>query len=138
MLPGSNLTVPGAALAEMEHAASGHPSDRRPRPSRPVGQWWAAWSASVLLSWLAVLRGLSGSTQALADSVLLHGLVDVATVVAAVATVRVVEHLTELLAPELRPRGRDEVVAIRPADPGAAQPGTPPIRERLRTLVGSR
>lgn len=134
VLPGPNLTVPGAALAEMEHVASGLPTDRRPRPSLPVGRWWAAWAASVVLGWLAVLRGWSGSTQALADAVLLHGLVDVATVVAALMTIRVVEHLTALLAPELRAAGRDHVLAIRPAEP---EPDTPPVRERLRALVSA-
>ncbi|MHC1561919.1 DUF4328 domain-containing protein [Actinomycetospora sp. C-140] len=112
VLPGPNLTVPGAALTEVEHAASGLPADTRPHPSRPVVRWWLAWDASVVLGVAAVLRGLGPSTQAMADAVLLHALADVAAGVAAWATVRVVTHLTELLAPELRPAGRESVVSV--------------------------
>ncbi|PVZ09608.1 DUF4328 domain-containing protein [Actinomycetospora cinnamomea] len=117
VLPGPNLTVPGAALAEVEHAASGEPASARPRPSTPVWRWWLAWDASVVLGVVAVLRGLGDSTQALADAVLLHALADVAAAVAALATVRVVAHLTELLAPELRPAGREAVMGVSPAAP---------------------
>jgi hypothetical protein len=114
VLPGPNLTVPGAALTEVEHAASDLPPDARPRPTRPVRCWWLAWDASVVLGVAAVLRGLGESTQAMADAVLLHALADVAAAVAAVATIRVVTHLTELVAPELRP-GREAVLAVGPA-----------------------
>jgi len=116
ILPGPNLTVPGAALAEVEHAASGEPASARPRPSTPVRRWWLAWDASVVLGVAAVLRGLGNSTQALADAVLLHAVADVAAAVAALATVRVVAHLTELLAPELRPAGREAVLGVSGPD----------------------
>ncbi|GAA4918971.1 uncharacterized protein DUF4328 [Actinomycetospora succinea] len=112
VLPGPNLTVPGAALTELEHTASALPADARPWPSAPVRRWWVAWDASVVLGVAAVLRGLGESTQALADSVLLHAIADVAAAVAAWATVRVVAHLTELLAPQLRPAGREAVVGV--------------------------
>ncbi|HWN25710.1 MAG TPA: DUF4328 domain-containing protein, partial [Actinomycetospora sp.] len=121
VLPGPNLTVPGAALAEVEHAASGEPATARPRPSTPVRRWWIAWDASVVLGVLAVLRGLGDSTQALADAVLLHAVADVAAAVAALATVVVVAHLTELLAPELRPAGREAVLGV--SGPGSAEDG---------------
>ncbi|GAA4868150.1 DUF4328 domain-containing protein [Actinomycetospora straminea] len=128
VLPGPNLTVPGSALTELEHAASGLPRDERPRPSAPVRRWWVAWDASVVLGVAAVLRGLGASTQALADSVLLHAIADVAAAVAALATVRVVTHLTELLAPELRSAGREAVLGVGPARspgsvPAAAEDG---------------
>jgi Domain of unknown function (DUF4328) len=112
LLPGPNLTIPGAALTEVEHAASGRSADERPRPSRPVRQWWLAWAASVVLGVLAVLRGLGDSTQALADSVLLHAVADIAAAVVALVTIRVVTDLTELLAPDLRPAGREAVLAV--------------------------
>jgi hypothetical protein len=121
VLPGPNLTVPGAALAEVEHAASGEPATARPRPSAPVWRWWLAWDVSVVLGVAAVLRGLGGSTQALADAVLLHALADVAAAGAAIATVHVVAHLTELLAPELRPAGREAVVGVSPAPPASGR-----------------
>jgi hypothetical protein len=124
VLPGPNLTVPGAALTELEHTASTLPADTRPWPSPVVRRWWVAWDASVVLGVAAVLRGLGASTQALADSVLLHAIADVAAAVAAWATIRVVTHLTELLAPELRPAGREAVVGVNPsADPGPEGPG---------------
>lgn len=123
VLPGPNLTVPGAALTELEHTASALPPDQRPWPSVPVRRWWVAWDASVVLGVAAVLRGLGESTQALADSVLLHAIADVAAAVAAWATVRVVAHLTELLAPVLRPGGREAVVGVGPAS--APDPGEP-------------
>lgn len=120
VVPGPNLTVPGSALAEVEHAASGLPSEQRPRPSRPVARWWAAWAVSVVLGVVAVLRGLGASTQALADAVVLHGLADIAAAVAAVLTVGMVAHLTDLLAPELRAHGRDTVVRVAPPAVAAA------------------
>ena len=112
IVPGPNLTIPGAALTEVEHAASGRPAGTTPRPSRPVARWWIAWAVSVVLGVLAVMRGLGSSTQAMADAVALHALADVAAAVAAVATVRVVAHLTELLAPQLRPAGREALVGF--------------------------
>ncbi|NMO90125.1 DUF4328 domain-containing protein [Actinomycetospora sp. TBRC 11914] len=113
VLPPFTLTVPGATLAEIEHAASGLDPARRPTPSRPVLTWWASWAVGVVLGLVTVVHGFWSSTQALADGVVLHALVDVVAVVTAWATIRVVAHLTELLAPVLRPTGRTWVV--RPA-----------------------
>jgi hypothetical protein len=113
VLPPFTLTVPGATLTEIEHAAAGRDPAARPVPSRPVLTWWATWAVGVVLGVLTVVHGFWTSTQALANGVVLHAFVDVAAVVTAWATVRVVAHLTELLAPELRPTGRTWVV--RPA-----------------------
>jgi hypothetical protein len=113
VLPPFTLTVPGATLTEIEHAAAGWDPSTRPVPSRPVLVWWATWAVGVVLGVLTVVHGFWTSTQALADGVVLHALVDVAAVVTAWATIRVVAHLTELLAPVLRPAGRAWV--IRPA-----------------------
>ena len=129
VLPGPNLTVPGSALTEVEHAASGAAASTTPRPSASVARWWAAWAVSVVLGVCAVLRGLAGSTQALADSVVLHGLADLAAAVTAVLTVGMVVHLTDLLAPTLRERGR-----------GERRPGSTPRRpgpNRSRSEVGT-
>jgi hypothetical protein len=73
-----------------------------------------------VLGVLAVLRGLGDSTQALADAVVLHAVADVAAALAALATVVVVAHLTELLAPELRPAGREAVLGVSGATPPAS------------------
>jgi hypothetical protein len=110
VLPPFTLTVPGSTLAEIEHAAAGADPATRPTPSRPVLAWWASWATGVVLGLVTVAHGFATSTQALADGVLLHALVDVVAIVTAVATVRVVAHLTELLAPVLRPAGRAWVV----------------------------
>ncbi|MFC5141853.1 DUF4328 domain-containing protein [Actinomycetospora rhizophila] len=127
VLPGPNLTVPGAALTELEHTASALPADARPWPSVPVRRWWVAWDASVVLGLAAVLRGLGASTQALADAVLLHAIADVAAAVAAWTTIRVVAHLTELLAPQLRPGGREAVVGVAPP----AEAGSAAVEDRV-------
>lgn len=111
VLPPFTLTVPGSTLAEIEHAASGLDPDDRPVPSRPVRTWWVAWAAGVLLGLATVVQGNASSTQALADGVVLHFWVDVVAVMTCWLTIRVVEHLTELLAPVLRASGRSYVVA---------------------------
>ncbi|WP_018331689.1 DUF4328 domain-containing protein [Actinomycetospora chiangmaiensis] len=111
VLPPLTLTVPGATLAEIEHAAAGFAADRRPTPSRPVLAWWAAWAVGVVLGVVTVVQGFGESTQALADGVVLHFWSDVVAVVVALLTVRVTAHLTELLAPVLRRTGRSYVVA---------------------------
>lgn len=131
VVPGVNLTVPGAALAEVEHAASSLPANTRPRPSRPVWRWWLAWDVSVVLGVAAVLRGLGTSTQAMADAVLLHALADLAAAVAALATVGVVTHLTDLLAPELRPAGREAVLAVGPPEGAGTAGGSGPAEDRV-------
>jgi hypothetical protein len=110
VVPPFTLTVPGATLTEIEHAAAGRDPSTRPVPSRPVLVWWAAWAVGVVLGLVTVAQGFWTSTQALADGVELHALVDVVAVVTAWATVRVVAHLTELLAPVLRPAGRSWLV----------------------------
>ncbi len=110
VLPPFTLTVPGATLAEIEHAAAGSDPATRPTPSRPVLVWWVSWAVGVVLGLVTVVHGFWTSTQALADGVVLHALVDVVAVVTAWTTIRVVAHLTELLAPVLRPSGRTWVV----------------------------
>ena len=120
IVPPLSLVLPGAVLAEIEHAASGLPAEVRPRPSRPVARWWAAWATGVVVGLVAVVHGLGArSTQALADGVVLHGLVDLVAAATAVLTLRVVAHLTELLAPELRGHGRAWVVRVGDLGPGA-------------------
>ncbi|MDL5154726.1 DUF4328 domain-containing protein [Actinomycetospora termitidis] len=111
VLPPFTLTVPGATLAEIEHAASGFAPSARPRPSAPVLAWWASWVVGVVLGLVTVAQGFADSTQALADGVVLHFWCDVAGVLVAWTTIRVVAHLTELLAPVLRESGRSYVVA---------------------------
>ncbi|GAB2740308.1 DUF4328 domain-containing protein [Salinifilum aidingensis] len=130
LVPGWNLIVPGAALAELEHTALIGTGDRsssgRPVPSPLVRVWWACWSASLLLGWTGIAWGFRDGVQAEADGVLLHAWIAAVAAAVAVLSSRVVLHLRRLLAPldptELR---RDRVVAVRGAE-------LPPRRARPR------
>ena len=103
LVPGLNLVVPGSVLAELEHTALAGEGARepgaRPKPSRLVLGWWVAWAATLVLGWLGFAWSFLDSVQAQADGVLLHFWNNVAVVVAAVLTVRVVKYLTLLLTP---------------------------------------
>ncbi len=99
LVPGLNLAVPGAVLAEIEHAALDLPSDRRPRPSIELRIWWVLWGAGVVLAAVTALWSLRSGTQALADGVVLHAWVDALAVATALLTRRVVGRLTGLLEP---------------------------------------
>lgn len=117
LIPGVNLLLPGAILAEIEHAAMGNDPNLRPRPSRLLVAWWIAWAAGLLLGVLAMLWGLRSGVQAQADSVLLHIAVDVTAALVALLTVRVVHRLTALLGPLPADRVRRMVVVrVGPAD----------------------
>ncbi|MGH3833448.1 MAG: DUF4328 domain-containing protein [Pseudonocardiaceae bacterium] len=99
LVPGLNLVVPGAALAEVEHAALGQDPKRRPHPSRLVIGWWASWAADLVLSGTAILWNLRGGVQARADGVLLHVATDLMAGVVAITTIVVIRRLTRLLSP---------------------------------------
>ncbi|MGH3932912.1 MAG: DUF4328 domain-containing protein [Pseudonocardiaceae bacterium] len=112
LVPGVNLLLPGAVLAELEHAALGCPPDRRPRPSPLVIFWWAAWATGLVLAAVTMLWGLRDGVQARADGVLLHLATDVVAGVVAITTIVVVRRLTRLLSP-VTLRGVRRMVAIR-------------------------
>jgi hypothetical protein len=99
IVPGVNLVVPGAVLAELEHAVARRPADERPRPSRLVRWWWGFWAASGLMFVITVLWSFRDSTQALADGVLLHAFGDLLLAAVAVTTALVVRRITTLLLP---------------------------------------
>lgn len=131
LVPGANLVLPGSALAEVEHAvligAGTRGSGERPRPSRLVLAWWAAWAVSLVLGWIAFLWGFRSGVQALADGVVLHFWTDVAVVAVAVLTLRVVHYLSSLIVP-LDPAGlaRWRVLDVRgaPTPQRAERPST--------------
>lgn len=105
LVPGPNLAVPGAVLAEIEHTALGLPPGQRPRPSRELLVWWASWGACVVLAVVTAAWSLRSGTQALADGVVLHAWLDLLAAGTAVVTLRVVRRLTGLLEPSPgRPR----------------------------------
>ncbi|MCP2260531.1 protein of unknown function (DUF4328) [Streptoalloteichus tenebrarius] len=129
LTPGLNLVQAGQLLGELEHTALRLPPDRRPRPSRLVVRWWAAWAANGVLAGLTLLWGLRSSLQAQADTVLLHALTDAAAVVVAVFTIHVVRMLTGLLAPA-DPAGirRQRVVRVVDAEEPLLRPPHPSSR----------
>ncbi|MGH3754313.1 MAG: DUF4328 domain-containing protein [Pseudonocardiaceae bacterium] len=99
LVPGVNLVVPGAVLAELEHTALGRDPGARPRPSRLVVGWWALWATGVVLAGTTLLWNLSDGVQARADGVLLHVATDLVAGAVAVTTIVVVRRLTRLLSP---------------------------------------
>ncbi len=99
LVPGANLLVPGAVLAELEHAALGRDPGARPRPSRLVIGWWAIWAAGLVLTGVTMLWNLRDGVQARADGVLLHAATDLVAGVVAITTIVVVHRLNRLLSP---------------------------------------
>jgi Domain of unknown function (DUF4328) len=118
VVPGMNLVVPGAVLAELEHTALHQDPDRRPHPSPLVIGWWVIWAVGVLLSGTAILWNLRDGVQARADGVLLHVATDLVAAMVAIATIVVVRRLTRLLSPaQLASAHRMVVVRV----PGSAR-----------------
>lgn len=111
VVPGLNLAVPGSVLAEIEHTASGRPSDVRPRPSRLLLVWWLLWAAGVVLGVVVLLWSLRTGVQALADGVVLHAVLDLLAAATAAVTAVLVVRLTALLGPARRIR-RELVVRV--------------------------
>jgi len=130
LVPGLNLFVPGSTLAEIEHAVLGRPPRRRPNPSRLVRAWWASWAAGEVMAGVALLWSLRDSTQALADGVVLHAVVDVLAAITAALTAVVVRSFTELMGDGVRAgRRHRRMIVVRvepPAEERAAEPAVEP------------
>jgi Domain of unknown function (DUF4328) len=125
LVPVLNLFVAGSALAELEHIALSAPATARPKPSRLVWCWWAAWALGELLAIGTLLLGLRSGLQARADDVLWHAATDLVAVVVVVLTVLVLRMITGLLAPNgsrTAPLGR--LIEVR----DAPQPQLRPVR----------
>jgi hypothetical protein len=99
LVPGLNLAMAGSILAELEHAATRQPANRRPKPSRLVLGWWAAWIGNGVLLALTVLWRLRSGVQAQVDAVFLAALTDLSAVALALLTAEVIRRFTQLLAP---------------------------------------
>ncbi|TCP57155.1 uncharacterized protein DUF4328 [Tamaricihabitans halophyticus] len=99
LVPGVNLVLAGPIIAEIEHAALRRPATQRPRPSRMVYYWWAAWAASGLLAGITLLWRQRDGVQAMADGVWLTALTYLAAAALAVFTLVVIRRFTELLTP---------------------------------------
>jgi hypothetical protein len=105
LVPGVNALLPGAMLAELEHAALGRDPAHRPRPSRLIAGWWAIWATGVVLATVTLLWNLRAGVQARADGVLLHLVTDLVAGAVAITTIVVVRRVTRLLSPA-NPRTR--------------------------------
>lgn len=114
LIPGLNLVVPGAVLAELEHAALGQDPSRRPRPSRLIIGWWVVWAIGLVLAGITLLWNLRAGVQARADGVLLHVATDLVAGIVAVTTIVVVKRLTRLLSPAQFANARRLVVVRVP------------------------
>lgn len=127
LVPGPNLVLAGPILAELEHAALRRPVDDRPRPSRLVLGWWAAWVVNGALLVLTVVWRTRQGVQADADGVVLSALTDLSAAALAVLTVLVIRRVTRLVAPVEAELVRPvRVVAVRdaPDPPRRARPTT--------------
>jgi hypothetical protein len=102
LIPGINLTIAGSVVSEIEHAALRRDPATRPDPSKLVTVWWALWASNVVVGIISVLWLLRTGTQARADGVVQHILVDLLAAAAALVTSRVVTNLTALIAPPRR------------------------------------
>ncbi len=119
LTPGLNLVVPGAVLAELEHAALGRDPNRRPSPSRLIVGWWLCWATGLVLVGATLLWNLRDGVQARADGVLLHMATDLVAGIVAVTTIVVVQRLTLLLSP-VKLAGARRMVVVRV--PGGSGP----------------
>ncbi|MGH3823670.1 MAG: DUF4328 domain-containing protein [Pseudonocardiaceae bacterium] len=118
LMPGLNLVMPGAVLAELEHAALGQDPNRRPSPSRLVIGWWVVWATGLVLAGITLLWNLRDGVQARADGVLLHVATDLVAAAVAVTTIVVVKRLTRLLSPVQLAKARRMVVVRVPGGSG--------------------
>jgi Domain of unknown function (DUF4328) len=114
LVPGVNLVVPGAVLAELEHAALSRDPNGRPKPSRLVLGWWIAWASGLVLAGATLLWNLREGVQARADGVLLHVATDLVAGLVALTTIVVVKRLTRLLSPVQLASARRMVVVRVP------------------------
>jgi len=112
LVPGVNVLLPGAVLAELEHAALGRDPGRRPRPSRLVAGWWVLWATGLVLAAVTALWSFLDGVQARADGVLLHLTTDLVAGAVAISTIIVVRRLTRLLGPVPPTSRRMVVVAL--------------------------
>lgn len=135
VVPGLNLAVPGAVLAEIEHTALRRPAGGRPCPSRLVLVWWGLWAAGVVLSGVVLLWGLRTGVQARADGVLLHALLDVLAAATAGVTAVLVGHLTRLLAPARSDR-RELLVRVSGPRSGRPDAAAGPARTHQPVVAG--
>ncbi len=85
LVPGWNLYGAGQIVTEIDRMLTARQVDpaRPARASWLTACWWVSWVVSAVLMAAALVRGLGGSLQAIADTVELHIAVDLAATVTA-------------------------------------------------------
>lgn len=83
LVPGWNLYGAGQIVTEIDRHLTAKATDGPARASRLTVCWWLSWIVSAALISAALVRGLGGSLQAIADTVELHIAVDLAAAVCA-------------------------------------------------------
>lgn len=125
VVPGWNIYGLGVVAGEIDGllAMGRDGAGRRPRPSRLVLTWWAAWGINAVLVLVTLVRAFGRSDQAVADTVELHIWVDLAGALTAVLAALVCRRFRRLL------RGpADGVPAgwlVRPPEPTRGRPDQP-------------
>ena len=134
LVPGANLWGAGMIVGEIDGhltglgpggLGSGGPGSSgdaaRPRPSRLVLTWWAAWMLNGALVVATLARGLGGSVQAVADTVELHIAVDLSAALVAGLGAAVLARFVRALTPARVRRSEWRV-----APPAPTRPAVPP------------
>jgi hypothetical protein len=126
LVPGLNLFLAGAVLAELEHSVLGGGPGERPKPSRPVLLWWLFWAGGEVLAVITLLWNLRTDVQGRADGVLWHAVTDLVAVGLAVLTARLVTRLTLLLGPaDPKLAAFRQVLTVRDAPAPPVRSGRP-------------
>ncbi|GAA1030015.1 MULTISPECIES: DUF4328 domain-containing protein [Amycolatopsis] len=107
LVPIVNLPLALSVVSELEHAVLRRPRDVRPKPSRLVLGWWGAWLANWVLLAVTIVWRIRPGVQAMADSVLLVALTDLAAAALAIVTALVIRRFSHLLTPIAPERLRD-------------------------------
>ena len=123
VIPGWNIYGLGVVAGEIDGllaADDARPAGIRPRLSRLVMAWWAAWGINAVLVLVTLGRAFGRSDQAVADTVELHIWVDLAGASTAVLTALVCRRFRRFLSGPA-----DGVPAgwqVRPPEPTRGQP----------------
>ncbi|MGV9296923.1 DUF4328 domain-containing protein [Amycolatopsis sp. NPDC003676] len=107
LVPIVNLPLALSVVSELEHAVLRRPRDARPKPSRLVLGWWGTWLANWVLLVVTIIWRIRPGVQAMADSVLLVALTDLAAAALAIVTALVIRRFSHLLMPIAPERLRD-------------------------------
>lgn len=99
VVPGWNVYGLGQVASEIDGLLSGEPAGgfAAPRLSRLVLTWWVIWGINAVLVLITLGRAFGRSDQAVADTVELHGLIDLIGASMAVLTALVLQRFRRLL-----------------------------------------